>query len=260
MNAAITPTSVSLTDNVALIDDTLVLVLSNSSPATPYNLTASCQDVDKTLATPWSAYNCMVYAQVAHRMADGDLTSTGISNARAMGIEETSYDTHADAIYETYHTCLQDYVNYLSPKVDASTYCFLDASSRTRCFPNPCLHLDVSINQDLGGIGVFLSFLIQVGLAVCLFLALRVATSWVYYPGRIIALFQGSLKKSRACAMQWQNNTRRYLFDPVVSAIIDFHKVQCFFMIALQIAALVSVGSQGIASLGSKSMSQLMVW
>lgn len=86
-------------------------MLSDSNIARPYNLTEACTSIDQTFADPWTGYNCVVYPQVSLFIAAGNLTPLGASNARVMRIDETSYRTQADIVYETWNTCLHDYVS-----------------------------------------------------------------------------------------------------------------------------------------------------
>ena len=57
-------------------------------------------------------------------------------------------------------------------------------------------------------------------------------------------------------AINWQRTVKDKLWDPLVHTTLDFHKAQCFFMLAMQTASLAVLASSN--GMGSNALDQLM--
>ncbi|KAL8837913.1 MAG: hypothetical protein Q9176_005389 [Flavoplaca citrina] len=86
-----------------------------------------------------------------------------------------------------------------------------------------CSNVPWRINSDVGGIGIYVSYWIQTGLA---FLGLIGTLFWKWI-----------IPHGHYCFQAFNHG--------LVAALTDFHKAQCFFMLAINIAALVVIQRGG---------------
>ena len=80
----------------------------------------------------------------------------------------------------------------------------------------------------------------QSGISLAIQLLFRIYTSWTYYIALALAWpWRGRGKK---IAQQAQERARKHL-PALISATVEYQKAQCFFMIAVQIAAQIVLSS-----------------
>ncbi|KAL2039291.1 hypothetical protein N7G274_007959 [Stereocaulon virgatum] len=91
------------------------------------------------------------------------------------------------------------------------------------CLDNICSPKTPFLNQDIGGIGIFASFMMQSSIAIVCFLTL------------LCLKYTPTLRDSKRA---------RDIFDILITAVVGFHKAQCYFALAIQIAALVLTAGQ----------------
>ena len=85
----------------------------------------------------------------------------------------------------------------------------------------------------------------QSGIALAIQILFRVYTSWTYY---IVLALLWPLGRRRALEMaqECQENARKHL-PALITASVEFQRAQCFFILAMQIAAQIflSAGNLG---------------
>ena len=114
------------------------------------------------------------------------------------------------------------------------------ASSLGDCFRDLCSEESFLINTDIAGIGIYLSYLIQIGISIGAFLLLSALASWMYYVLRSALFYKGrNQAKTVANRIQKKLISIRLLFIP---ALEEFHRTQCFFGLASQTAVLIATG------------------
>ncbi|KAL8633104.1 hypothetical protein Q9189_001182 [Teloschistes chrysophthalmus] len=103
---------------------------------------------------------------------------------------------------------------------------------------NICHNIYAPAVDDIAGIGIYASYWMQNGIAIAAWAVLRLFDFWLYY-----ALLGFFLLVSRDQAYERaERNGRmnlRYRIPNLISALIEFQKTQCFFMIAVQVAAII---------------------
>ncbi|KAL6716184.1 hypothetical protein ACLMJK_005750 [Lecanora helva] len=108
-----------------------------------------------------------------------------------------------------------------------------------------CANVATEVNSDVGGIGVYISYWVQSGLAI---LGLIGTVLWKWIVPNISFIFLG-LRHGWPRANRRTRKTRvvaqRHLCR-LLTSLTDFHKSQCFFMLATNIAALVAVNRGGL--------------
>ncbi|KAH0558885.1 hypothetical protein GP486_004485 [Trichoglossum hirsutum] len=129
-------------------------------------------------------------------------------------------------------------------------------SNGTGCFPDICYFIDASVNPDVGGIGTFISYFMQIAIALAAWTVLRFFDTWtrnVIFCFMCPFGFSRAKQKAVSCQKMLRGNRQHAALK---TALVEFHKAQCYFMLALQIAALVALGD-GFKVLESKNYQQL---
>ncbi|KAK0508144.1 hypothetical protein JMJ35_009228 [Cladonia borealis] len=108
-----------------------------------------------------------------------------------------------------------------------------------------CVYYSASVNQDIGGIGVCVSYWIQTGIGLLAFLMVVWWKRAAYYFSLgIFALSPKANRQARAQRIRIKGRTVR--LDALTSALAEFHKAQCFFVLAINIAAQVDRAKGGL--------------
>lgn len=228
--------------------------------------TASCQDPEKVFGSLDTLHNCMVYPTVADLYARSNLSNAGLPehyNIQKSRVNSTLYRSMTGTIQK----CLLDYCNtnlgksgcpagledwdksnlMSSPSNLTSTYYIYSEDGSYNSFEtfDFCEYVPKSFNPDIGGIGVYVSYWIQTGLALLSFV-LVVWWNWgIYYVCLGALLWRHGYSKARKIAQRIRNNSRNKHLPSLTGGLAEFQKAQCFFMLAINIAALVNRNSGG---------------
>lgn len=147
------------------------------SDASAQNCTAICTESSTAFASLDALRNCMAYPTIANEYAYGRLPSNGQNIAQTLGIEASGVnDTISVLVINTIGQCLKDYctslpgcLNSMKNELDGNPEsAMLNFTSTFYVVPNGsyygytdfnlCSFLPESaltVNQDIGGIGVF---------------------------------------------------------------------------------------------------------
>ncbi|KAL8865900.1 MAG: hypothetical protein Q9174_006624, partial [Haloplaca sp. 1 TL-2023] len=122
-----------------------------------------------------------------------------------------------------------------------------DSDSGKICYEhtNICPTAYAPVLDDIAGVGIYASYWMQNGIALIAFGLLRLFDFWIYY--LVLALFyckQGA-QGAQSTANRAREASFRYRVPNLIAALIEFHKAQCFFMIAVQVAATVIARTGG---------------
>lgn len=122
-----------------------------------WNCTEACQDVNQIFSSIYTLQNCLEYPQISSLVANGSLTQAARATALKAGIDESSYNV-SGTVYDTINGCLRGWCAQNSPckESDIAEYCYHDAYGKMFCFMSPCDGIVVSVNPDIGGVGVSL--------------------------------------------------------------------------------------------------------
>ncbi|KAG8527687.1 uncharacterized protein KY384_007841 [Bacidia gigantensis] len=102
---------------------------------------------------------------------------------------------------------------------------------------------DIKLDNDIGGIGVYISYWVHVGLALLLFVT---SLTLKYIAPSVIKLVY-SRSKDRTNRIESAELTLATKYIPsIVAAVVDFHKTQCIFMAAINVAAIKIVKRGGL--------------
>ncbi|CAD6591488.1 MAG: hypothetical protein ASARMPRED_005411 [Alectoria sarmentosa] len=225
------------------------------------NCTASCQDPNDIFGSLDTLHNCMVYPTVADLYARSNLSNASL--AQTYGIEKSKMGSDLyNNITSTIQACLVDYCTITldgsgciealkvfnasaSPmNINSTFYIYTDEYEGYDRF-DFCQYVPSSFNPDIGGIGVYVSYWIQTGLALLSFL-LVVWWNWgIYYICFGALLVPRGYSRAKKIAQRVRNNSRNKHLPSLTGALAEFQKAQCFFMLAINIAALVNRNSGG---------------
>ena len=144
-----------------------------------------------------------------------------------------------------------------------------DVYGTTYLFPSPCEDLLPALNEDVGGIGVsdhllqclhfvtdadeeqsYIAYYMQMALVIASFLLIRIFSSWTFWLISSLRLLRFGKFKPRAL----QRSLHQHI-NPLTTALVDFHKAQCYFMIAVHAAAIALIATP--TSLDATSYLQL---
>lgn len=253
---------------------------------TTYNCTTACTDPEQV----WSAENwqytlanCMVYPLIASAWGKGILhyndshydyatrnvtyNDTAAQTAAKYGIlADADLDLSSPEPCSTINACLTAYCNATSNdgnncSVGGTTgytakWHVGDYRPALRFNTSLCEDLNASINQDLGGVGMIIAYLIQIsillagwvlesfnsaGTAVLVWLSLRVRR-------RIRRTHRSSIKKAKRIQHKIRHSRQAVALKV---ALVEFQKTQTFFVLAVAVAALLAVNNAAYLQVSS---------
>lgn len=108
-----------------------------------------------------------------------------------------------------------------------------------------------SLNQEFQ---IYTSYWMQNGIALSAFGLLRLFDFWIYYVTIALVSCASGCKGARRKAKSARQVGLRYRVPNLISALFEFQKAQCFFMIAVQVAAIIVVQRGGFEA---KNLQQL---
>ncbi|KAL8852646.1 MAG: hypothetical protein Q9221_002526 [Calogaya cf. arnoldii] len=215
------------------------------------NCNASCNNTFGSMfeSLP-TLHNCFMFAN----MTDG-----GFEPAGKLHYLDEQRNATRDNVARVLDDCLSTYCDTLPhcsektkqyrdlPSLWSVTDVHAAGSSATRgqvLTKAICDNIPWRINSDVGGIGVYVSYWIQTGLA---FLGLfgTILWKWIIPYGH---LFYQAFKHGWNAAesrSQSLNRVAQKHLSRLIAALTDFHKAQCFFMLAINIAVLVVIQRGG---------------
>ncbi|KAL6884417.1 hypothetical protein GGI43DRAFT_433391 [Trichoderma evansii] len=217
------------------------------------NWTEACQWQGNPFVGYGYFLGCLLYNNVTRGVEEktlpANLTDIGFSASK----EYKNY--LSKKLLSDYSTCL---VTYCTSQSDCagSDVCDvgnlltdnyqLSAQGVADCYQLLC-SIDVQgVNADIAGIGVLLSYLIQSIIALagaCALAILGIVIHWHSYKGASLKI-GGSQNEKLKCEHHATIVDRAKKHAAIInSTLAEFHKAQCYFAIALQIASLVLIVS-----------------
>ncbi|KAK4580047.1 hypothetical protein LTR86_000249 [Recurvomyces mirabilis] len=104
-----------------------------------------------------------------------------------------------------------------------------------------CHNLTAFINSDIGGIGMFVSYLMQTFIVLSAWLLFHIYSNWSTYPIFLALVARHGHRRASDLAQEKQAKIAKGYSDALVSALVEFQKAQVFFMLSVQIAILVAL-------------------
>ncbi|CAF9934798.1 MAG: hypothetical protein ALECFALPRED_006095 [Alectoria fallacina] len=237
------------------------------------NCTAACQDPYQAFNTLETLNNCLLYIGIADAYASQNLSSNDIKLADELVIQKselaspvsqnvnstitTCFDAYCDGLPacmgltssaqwggtppDTFHDDSTNFDNY-STNFNPYNFSYRDQADYL------CEYIAQSspLNSDIGGIGVYASYWIQSGLALLgtfLVLLWGLGTRYICLPSMAGRHGNNATKPANGISVTFEKRRLASL----TAALTDFQKSQCFFMLAVNIAALVNKANGGLS-------------
>ncbi|KAK4540991.1 hypothetical protein LTR36_008360 [Oleoguttula mirabilis] len=244
------------------------------------NCTAACLDTSIGANLVWNGTydkyntltmaNCMALPFIASLLAAGNLSEHAVNLTQKYHIpSNANLVTNASAGWPVINNCIDSYCDSQDSTPgcsksddDLTQFVFLPNETyydETYYDSGPsvnitfrlagktfnaglCHELDAVINPDIGGIGMFVSYLMQEFIVLSAWLAYHFYQTWAAWPlAAVLMPFHGP-KRASLRADQLQRAIRAsHHTAALVSALVEFQKAQVFFMLAVQIAALIAL-------------------
>ena len=246
------------------------------------NCTAACTDQSQAFSTLETLHNCLLYVGIAEFYARQNLSSNDTELADKFVIQKGDISSPiSEKVNDTITACFDQYCDnstvctrLMSSSRWESTYNHsnstgyysYDSSQRYNIY-NLQSNYDYSdgtdylctliassypLNPDIGGIGVYASYWIQAGLALLgtfLVLLWGWRTHYACIPSRV-GRVNDAAKPTQGDSVTFENRRLACL----TAALTDFQKAQCFFMLAINIAALANKANGGLVPLSLQQL------
>lgn len=223
------------------------------------------------MAVPYNIYNCLYYPYISNLLVDPRLDNNSKTTVKAMAdhfgiVANASSDLISDII-SAQASCYDQYCLWQGEDTKCSGYDYVDYTYNTTVGPGMLASQfpdwsgissvdDMTVNSDIGGIGVSISYMIEFTIIMSAWLIL------VYlriFPRDPVGTWWSTKKFTKRSKAEDQDTPEEVLAkgeDPVLCLLIDFQKAQCFFLIALNLAVLIGIyGSAAVIE--SKNLGQL---
>ena len=243
------------------------------------NCTTTCTEPAQAFRTLESLHNCRLYVGIADLYARQNLSSNATELADRFVIQKGNLGSPiSQTVNNTITACLVQYCRNSTyctrlmwssgwesnlKQFDANPYDTEEPSQRFISYDPPyniydfslnpygtvdypCGYIapSYSLNPDIGGIGVYASYWIQAGLALLgtiLVLLWGWRTHYVCLPSRV-GRVNDAAKPAQDESVTFENRRLASL----TAALTEFQKAQCFFMLAINIAALANKANGGL--------------
>ena len=210
----------------------------------------ACTRPAEVFANIFTFQNCFHYPNISIRIRENSVQNQTLDTLKAWKFNGDN-ETIAN-VTNTLNACYIAAYNerHKSKKIDADS----DIG-----FPDICRDINSFVNPDVGGSGVnfplsswhcyttksyrmqiYISYWMQSGIALAGAFLLEMTSSWIYWLFKIPLLLRDQHKQTaRDRAHFYQDWLRVKHFPVVIAALVEFQKVQCYFLLAVMIAALV---------------------
>ncbi|SMQ49100.1 unnamed protein product [Zymoseptoria tritici ST99CH_3D7] len=209
------------------------------------NCTDVCQDPAAVWRSMYTLHNCLVYPIISDFLSSDHLTLQGQSDALSMGylpaFELQRIMDPIDLCVESFchdvgkaGECRANYGTNLTSVNGADVDTFFSAEF----LDSACGASTVSPNVDVGGIGVYIGYLMQLSIILYIYLLSRLLSSWLHTLASLMSI------TSRADALQSRFNASNHL-PALLAGQIEYQKAQCFFALTLHGAAIKALLGDG---------------
>ncbi|KAI4247880.1 MAG: hypothetical protein L6R42_009494 [Xanthoria sp. 1 TBL-2021] len=212
---------------------------------------AACQDPSRIFENTATLHNCLHYPLIVQAISEQALEHGSGTIARDYGISAANVSGATNAIQQ----CLTDYASTTpKPSKYSSTLC--SGSTQALCYDhtNICESVYAPVIEDIAGVGIYTSYWMQNGIALVAFALLRLFDFWIYYITIAVLGCIRGLEKAKVKADWAKQYALRHRVPNLISSLFEFQKAQCFFMIAVQVAAIIIAKRGGF---DAKTLQQL---
>ncbi|CAK4032441.1 Hypothetical predicted protein [Lecanosticta acicola] len=205
------------------------------------NCTIACQQPELVWDNMRTFHNCLAYPAVSQWLSnDNDLDQKSIDAALEMGFVPYFNLTHVE---DPVQGCLQ---SFYAKSADDKAECWGKEYKTPQAIAKAaCDYFHPSPNLDIGGIGAYLSYLIQLGILAYAYLHTRIMSTWASWIAWLIYLVKGR-KKADQKALEVQNRVDdSHQQAALLSSLVEFQKAQSYFALTLQGSAIAALAGSG---------------
>ncbi|KAF2770495.1 hypothetical protein EJ03DRAFT_373617 [Teratosphaeria nubilosa] len=231
-----------------------------------WNCTAACLDPPEVTAPFWATIsatytlqNCMVFPVIAALLAGGNLTQTAVNVARKLDIRpDANLYKKASAGWPVINNCINEFCAQAGNRETApgcnetGSTPFVSvangseynqgSTAQSQNFTLPantinyklCDRLKAYVNPDIGGIGVFISYVMQMAIVLSGWLLYHWNDGWSVWPKTLFLLiFRRHYTRKKACdtALRHQEERRKSRHcAAIVSALAEFLTIVCVIL------------------------------
>ncbi|KAI4253845.1 MAG: hypothetical protein L6R42_007429 [Xanthoria sp. 1 TBL-2021] len=212
---------------------------------------AACQDPSRIFENTATLHNCLYYPSIVQAISEQALDHGSGTIARDYGISAGNVSGATNAVQQ----CLTDYASSTpKPSKYSSTLC--SGSTQALCYDhtNICESVYAPVIEDIAGVGIYTSYWMQNGIALVAFALLRLFDFWIYYVTIAVLGCVRGFERAKVKADWAKQSALRHRVPNLISSLFEFQKAQCFFMIAVQVAAIIIAKRGGF---DAKTLQQL---
>ncbi|KAK3633923.1 hypothetical protein LTR56_015533 [Elasticomyces elasticus] len=246
------------------------------------NCSAACADPARVWSDAATLSNCMLYPLIASAYGKGLLNTTVVSSynrttgsrtytniapatADGFGIEpDADLNLSSAEPWKVINRCTEAYCNAISG--DGSNCTITDAMGwnanwhiedyRPQLHFNTtlCQGINASLNQDLGGVGMIIAYLIQLSILLAGWLIQGVnsaGTAVFVWVALLIARPRDRGKRWREAKRIQRRVKRSRQAVALKATLVEFQRTQTFFVLAVSVAALLAVSNPNYLQVAS---------
>ncbi|KAL8925846.1 MAG: hypothetical protein Q9172_002050 [Xanthocarpia lactea] len=205
----------------------------------------ACQEPSLIFKNTATLHNCLHYPLIVQAISEQALEDGSGTIAQDYNISAAKVAGATSTTNAIQH-CLTDYA-FSMPKSSKYSSSACGGSTRSLCYnhTNICQSVYAPVIDDIAGIGIYTSYWMQNGIALVAFALLRLFDFWIYYVTIALLGCVYGLQGAKAKAECTKKSGLRHRVPNLISALFEFQKAQCFFMIAVQAAAIIVVKQGG---------------
>ncbi|KAL8845288.1 MAG: hypothetical protein Q9176_000458 [Flavoplaca citrina] len=199
----------------------------------------ACQETNRIFENTATLHNCLHYPLIIHAISEqllDDGSEPIAQHYRISGADAANVVSTTNALQQ----CLTDYA--LSTP-EASKYSSTACSGLTQslCYnhTNICQSIYAPVIEDIAGVGIYTSYWMQNGIALVAFALLRIFDFWIYHVTIAILGCSCGFQRAKVRAESARQSGLSHRVPNLISALFEFQKAQCFFMVAVQVAAII---------------------
>ncbi|KAF7188961.1 hypothetical protein HII31_09884 [Pseudocercospora fuligena] len=229
----------------------------DENDVTHRNCTQACIQPAVVWSNPFTIHNCLVYSTVSGLIAKKNLTADGERQAAELGyLPNFNLALIEDPANKCMHSfCLsQRHANpsIRCPSASINTTYFSNATKGeihnllTDAFvQNACGSFKASPNVDVGGIGVYIGYLMQLSILLYCWIHGRLISSWLKTLTFIVCAPFG-LKRARQYAHRVKMRLKKsHQGAALISGLFEFQQAQSYFALTLNGTAIGALCSNG---------------
>lgn len=258
---------------ISSINQSGILYTQGCNDIEPQNCTTACQDPAQIFKSPYTLQNCMVLSALApSNWMQRDDTSLDWTQPLSDEAEELAIDfainttspdfpSLASNVTKTITGCFEKFNGPSANNQQAGYGMFFqpwyypgdnEGFSGINVTDAPLYvtgcPFEVPLNEDIGGIGVYISYWMQTAIALSGFLLLKLCDNQFYRWSIIMYYLFWPLGFRWPVGLKYVKRKASILqahlctYSPAIkSSLVEFHKAQCFFILAIEIAANIAV-------------------